>query len=449
MLNAFTHFIAHEQLFQPTDQMLLAVSGGLDSVVLADLFRLAGFSYGIAHVNFQLRGAESEEEAMFVRALAGRHRVRFHMVRMPKGQQAEKSGISTQMAARQFRYAWFEQLADEAGYTRIVTAHHQDDVLETVLLNLVRGTGLTGLTGIPIRQGRVIRPLWFADRASLEQYARENALTWREDSSNQSDKYRRNQLRHQVVPVLKQLNPNLLQTLQTTLVRLKAADALLHQELRRTWEEVVEVHPDGFQLALQKLIMFPEWEYRLSEWLKPFGFQYVQISSVGEAVRSSQFGQVFYSTTHRIIRDRDSLLIEPLKWVEKKSIVLASIPDQTIWVSPSFGLTVELIDRTANFTLPTNPTIACLDADRIQWPLTVRPWQPGDRFRPLGLSGSQSVGDFFTNRKISLTERQSAWVLESGGQIAWLIGYRLDDRFRITDQTRNFLIIKKLARNTD
>jgi tRNA(Ile)-lysidine synthase len=439
----FLSFINTEQLFSQTDCILLTVSGGLDSVVMAELFRTAGFQYSIAHVNFELRGAESDEDEAFVSALAERHGVRFHTARLPAKQQAEEQGVSTQMAARHLRYAWFEQLAEEFGYAGIATAHHQDDVLETILINLVRGTGLTGLRGIPIRQGRIIRPLWFADRETLGDYAQKKKLVWREDSSNVSDKYRRNRLRHQVIPILKEMNPSLLQTLQTTVARLQSADKLVDEEMLRSWEELAENRPEGVFLSIQQLLIQQEWAFRLSEWLKPYGFHYVQIDPITEAVRGDGFGQKFQSATHQVLRDRDHLVVSELQSALNKEVDLPEIPSGDVSIFNHFYLRFEIIETLDGFQIPLNPDVACLDADRISGPLTVRRWQTGDRFQPLGMNGRQSVGNFLTNQKVALTDRGATWVLLAGEAIAWLIGYRPDDRFRVTDQTRKILKIER------
>lgn len=438
----FVAFVRTKQLFDPAHRVLLAVSGGLDSVVMAELFRKAGFLYAIAHVNFQLRGADSEEDVVFVRALAERHQVPFYTVCLPPGRQADEQGVSTQMAARQLRYAWFEKVAQESGFQCVATAHHQDDVFETILLNLVRGTGLTGLRGIPMRQGRIIRPLWFTDRTSIQEYAETNNLSWREDTSNASDYYRRNQLRHQVIPVLKTINPGLLQTTQSTIARLQSADHLIDQEIQRSWEALAQIRSDGIFLSIAKLVALVEWEFRLSEWLKSYGFQYVQISPIVEAIQATGFGQVFLSSTHRVFRDREFLIITPRLTEEKFEIPLAQFPAHAVNVFDLFSLHFELIGRTDDFQLPTDPATACFDADRIPWPLTIRRWQEGDRFRPLGLNGSQTVGNFLTNRKVPLFDRRSIFVLTSGEQIVWLIGYRPDDRFRVTDTTQKVLKIE-------
>ncbi len=415
-------------------------------MVMAELFRSAGLRYGMAHVNFQLRATESDGDEIFVQKLAEQHGVRFHTIRLAAKQEAEARGISTQMAARQLRYAWFEQVADEFGYAGIATAHHQDDVLETILLNLVRGTGLTGLKGVPVRQGRIIRPLWFADRAQIETYAQDRGISWREDSSNSSDKYHRNRLRHQVVPVLKQINPNLLETLQTTVARLRSADGLVDALVRRSWHLLAEFRPEGIFLSIGQLLLLDEWEYQLSEWLKPYGFQYAQLEDILRAVRLDGFGQQFYSTTHQLIRDRDFLIIQIKQTASAQALVLEAMPADSLSISEQYELYFEFIPYSDGFQIPADANIACLDATRIQWPLTIRVWQNGDRFRPLGVKGNQTVGNFLTNRKATVAERQAAQVLVSDDRIAWLIGYRPDDHFRITDQTQTILKIERRLR---
>jgi len=412
-------------------------------VVMVDLFGKAGLRFAVAHVNFGLRGPESDEDELFVRQLASQHKAPFHTIRVNTRQVAATAGISTQMAARQLRYDWFEKLADEFGYAAIATAHHQDDVLETVLINLTRGTGLAGLRGMPVRQGRIIRPLWFTDRAAIEQYAKEQNLRWREDSSNASDYYPRNRLRHQVVPVLKELNSNLTHTLQTTLERLQAAEALVRQEVDDSWQKMAQERPDGIYIPVDKLTSLREWPFRLSEWLRPYGFLYEQIAPIVEAIKKGA-GQQFFSSTHRVIRDRAFLAIQERNREEWLPVVLNELPANEVPIGKGGSLTFQLLEKTPQFIIPNNPRIACLDADRVQWPLIIRPWEEGDRFHPLGMQGSQTVGNFFTNRKVPVTERESAWVMLSGESksMAWLIGYRPDHRFRLTGQTQRILRVE-------
>ncbi|WP_234733352.1 tRNA lysidine(34) synthetase TilS [Tellurirhabdus bombi] len=428
--------------------MLLAVSGGIDSVAMVDLFLATEVSVGIAHVNFGLRGEESEGDEQFVRDLAKRHSIPFYTTRFNTLSLASEQGVSTQMMARQLRYDWFGQLAREYGYSCVATAHHSDDNLETVLLNLIRGTGVAGLRGISVQQdfpwGRLVRPLWFASRADLEQYVQEQGLPWREDSSNVEDKYRRNRLRHQVVPVLKELNPNLLQTIQATYERVGAAENLVEQALSHSWKALIQQQGERLFIPLQALQALPEWPFRLSEWLRPFGFRYAQIQPIAEAVRGTSFGQTFESGTHRILRDREALVITPKGANETTEISLDQLPTEPLRIDEHLSLVFSCQEKPTDFIIPADARVACLDADQVKWPLTIRRWRAGDRFQPLGMKGSQAIGDWFTNRKIALHKRESSYVLLSGETIVWLIGYRIDNRFRLQEQTHKLLFIKVL-----
>lgn len=430
----FLAFINDNRLFGPADNVLLAVSGGLDSMVMAELFHRIEQPFAIAHVNFSLRGAESDADADFVKNKADSYGVPFHLIRFDTSAVAQERGISIQMAARELRYDWFAQLLQENEYASVATAHHQNDVLETLLLNLTRGTGLAGLHGISIRQNDIIRPQLFATRDRLAEYANEQQLTYREDSSNADDKYARNRIRHHVVPVLTDLNPGLWQTLPRTVERLRAAETLMRTELDRSWQAIAEPHGAGTLLPTTKLLALSEPAFRLMEWLKPFGFTTDQATQITETL-TKPVGQVFLSTTHRITHERTGLLLEPLQIQTNYEIVLTDRPNAPIDVAGRFTLTVDVFDKPVDFRLPTDPNMACFDADRLTFPLTIRPWQPGDRFRPLGLNGQKLVSDLLNDLKLTRTEREQTAVLLSGDEIAWVIGRRIDHRFRITNQT--------------
>jgi len=436
----FLEFINENRLFGSADRVLLAVSGGLDSVVMTHLFHQIRQPFAIAHVNFGLRGDESDADAHFVQNKAGEYGVPFHLTRFDTTAEADQRGISIQMAARDLRYDWFAQLVQQEGYACVATAHHQNDVLETLLLNLVRGTGLAGLHGIAVRQNTVVRPLWFATRDELETYAREQGLHWREDRSNAEDTYARNRLRHHVVPVLESLNPGLLHTVPHTVGRLRAAETLMREELERSWQAVADRRDDRILLKADALLNLSEPDFRLAEWLKPYGFSADQSARMGQALRN-QPGQIFQSATYRITHERDGLLITPLSESLVYSLSVETVPDGPVDVAGQFSLAFAVFDRPADFRPPADAATACFDADRLRWPLTVRPWQQGDRFRPLGLNGHKLVSDLLTDQKVSRPDRERTAVLLSDNQIAWVIGRRLDHRFRVTTETKRIMLV--------
>lgn len=449
MLASFLTFLnENPALNQPESvresNWLLTVSGGIDSVVLVDLCYRAGIRFGIAHVNFGLRGDESEGDEAFVRQLAVQYKVPFHCTHVETKHVAKEQGISVQMAARELRYAWFKEVADTQGYDVIATAHHQNDVLETVLLNLVRGTGIAGLRGIPIRNGQIIRPLWFATRPQIFAYLQENGLPWREDRSNSDDKYQRNLLRHQVVPKLEGLNPNLWHTFQQTIERLRATESLLTTELSRSWEQVADCSiPDRILIQPSRLLALPEPAFRLAEWLRPYGFSGEQVRLILESLKQPP-GQLFDSATHRIWHDRLGLLLTPLPDMSDVNRQWLAIPAGEIKVTDQMILHFQEAEKPADYKPITDRNTACLDVDRLLMPLTVRRWQLGDRFRPLGMNGSKLVSDLLNDQKVSLAERQQVCVLLAGDEIAWVIGYRVGHSFRIQSQTRRVLEVRKV-----
>ena len=431
----FLGFINDNRLFKTTDQVLLAVSGGMDSVVMAELFYRSGQPFAIAHVNFSMRGVESDADADFVKNKADGYGVPFHLIHFDTATVAHERGISIQMAARELRYDWFAQLLRENSYACVATAHHQNDVLETLLLNLTRGTGLAGLHGISVRQNTIVRPLLFATREQLAEYAEEQRLLYREDSSNADDKYARNRIRHHVLPVLNDMNPGLWQTLPRTVERLRAAETLMRVELDRSWQALAEPYGMGTLLPTIKLLALPEVAFRLMEWLKPVGFTTDQAKRIAETL-TQPIGQVFLSATHRISHERAGLLLELLPTQATYEIKLTEWPDAPINVAGRFTLTIDLFNKPADFRPPADPNVACLDADKLTFPLTIRPWQPGDRFRPFGLNGHKLVSDLLNDLKLSRSEREQTAALLSAHNIAWVIGRRIDHRFRITNQTK-------------
>ncbi len=431
----FLAFINDNHLFDTTTRVLLAVSGGLDSMVMAELVHRIKQPFAIAHVNFGLRGADSDADALFVENKANDYGVPFHLVQFDTAALAAARKISIQMAARELRYDWFARLIREQGYTGVATAHHLNDVLETMVFNLTRGTGLAGLHGIARYQHGVVRPLLFATRAQLAAFADEHMVAYREDSSNADDKYARNRIRHHVVPVLTELNPGLWQTLPHTLERLRAAEVLVQTELARSWQQTVVQQGSQTLLPADTLNGLPEPAFRLAEWLKPFGFTVDQTGKMVECL-TKPVGQLFTSATHRVLHERDGLVLDLLPVPADYEIFLTDWHQIPILVPERFTLTVEVMYKPSQFKPLADPAMAYLDADKLQFPLTIRPWQQGDRMRPLGMGGHKLVSDVLNDMKLSRTEREQTAVLVSGHEIVWVIGRRIDHRFRIVPETK-------------
>lgn len=440
MLTEFLTFINDQRLRQPGDRTLLAVSGGLDSIVLAELFHRAGWTFALAHANFQLRGADSDADEAFVRERATHYAVPFFTERFQPRAHAKTYGISTQMAARQLRYAWFEQVRVENGYDALATAHHQTDSLETVLLNLTRGTGLAGLRGIPVRNGAVIRPLLFASRADLESFARTENLTWREDASNASDDYARNRIRHYVLPVLRELNPRLEGTFADTRERLAAADRLVRAEIERVRAEVLRWQGTVATVRWPPLLAQAEPDFLLSELLRPFGFEYALAKRIF-AARAGQPGRRFESPTHTLTLDRDQFLLTPRRGEVPPEPLRIELGTEQIHL-PDATLRISCHDR-RGFHLPDDPAVACFDAGKLTFPLTLRRWVPGDAFCPMGLGGHRKkVSAFLVDRKVPRPLKARVWVLLSGEAIAWVVGMRLDERVRVSETTQRVLRVE-------
>ena len=440
MLDQFLSFINKHNLVQPSQKVLLAVSGGMDSVVMCDLFSKAKINFVIAHCNFGLRGEESNEDEMFVKKLSIKYKVPFAVTTFQTEDFAETEKISTQMAARILRYEWFEKIRKEQNCDYIATAHHQNDVLETVLLNLTKGTGIAGLHGIRLKNGRIIRPLLFAEKEIIFDYVVENQIIWREDSSNESNKYQRNLIRNEVVPLLKQINPNLENTMQHTVERIAAVEDIFEQEMEMlrkqiTWSDsqAVFVNYKAIQTLSQPVI-------KLSELLKPYHFTYQQSQDIFEAF-DKESGKTFLSPTHTLVKDRTELVIT------KKS--LQSFVSQVITISDEELIfdNLKLIigksfERTEDFIVPTAKKIACLDADKVRFPLQLRKLKEGDWFCPLGMNKKKLISDFLIDQKVPLNLKKEAYLLTSNGSIVWVMGMRIDDRFKVTDKTEKVILLK-------
>lgn len=440
MLNHFLTFVNEHRLPLLDAPTLLAVSGGVDSMVLAELFRRAGFSFALAHCNFGLRGDESDADERFVRQWAENAGVPCHVRHFETQHTADSQRISIQMAARDLRYAWFEELLKDFHYTYLALAHHADDSIETVLLNLVRGTGLPGLLGIASVRSSTIRPLLYTSKKEILDFARTYNITWREDSSNVTDHYRRNVLRHQVLPVLQQLNPSLEGTFRHTTERLRAASSLLDSFLTQWKSRAVRQEGDRYYVSLDLLRQAQEPAYQLHSVLEPFGYSYAQTQKIVAALNALS-GKQFHSSTHTVIKDRSELIISP------RNLSLGIEPIQihadTAQINlPGGGtLTLTRYPYLPDFKPPSDSHIAYFDAAHLRFPLTVRAWQHGDWFCPFGMKGKRKkVSDLLVENKVPMSRKSQCLVLLNGDEtILWVLGMRADDRSRLDNNTVHFV----------
>jgi tRNA(Ile)-lysidine synthase len=448
MLHELRQFISDKQLFRPEEKILLTVSGGIDSVVLFYLFIKAGFSFGVAHCNFSLRGSESNEDESFVLDLASRFNIPFYAKRFDTLAFAKENRLSIQLAARELRYKWFEETADSFKYNYIATAHHLNDVIETSLINLSRGTGIAGLHGIPEKTGRIIRPLLFSDRESIHKYALDNNLTWREDRSNEEEKYTRNLIRNKIVPLLKKLNPGLEETFRQNTERFKGTEALYNFHVNQYKRDLLIEDGNSFRISLAKLDETPEPFVILTEILLSFGFNFTTAKSI-YLHRSQHSGKKYYSHDYVIYLDRNSWFIVPNE--ENDSLEISVSANDNLIQLPEGNLSLRIMDRQFDKLISYSQTTAYFDLDKLKWPLTIRKWRAGDRFHPFGMKGMKKISDFMIDQKIPSHIKKRIPILINGDQIIWLVGYRTDERFKITDSTTKILVCSyhALLKETD
>jgi len=413
-------------------KLLLAVSGGLDSMVLAHLFQELQYSVAMAHCNFQLRELESFEDQKFVESFADTEEIPIYSILFDTKSYANDHKLSTQVAARELRYNWFYELLENEGYDYLLTAHHADDNLETFLINLSRGTGLDGLTGIPQQNEQIIRPLLVFSRAEIENYAKGNKIKWREDSSNASDKYLRNKIRHHVVPILKELNPTFLDSFQKTQTYLQDAQVLVEDATELVFQQVVEEKEDGIYIAIHKLLQLDNYKSYLYQWLKEFGF--TAWEDIYDLVHS-QSGKYVVSEEFRLVKDREFLILSSKEVLENEVFYIQENEKHL-----QFPIKLQLSD----VSHIENPSSECIfvDKEKLKFPLIIRKWQEGDYFYPSGMSGKKKVSKYFKDEKFSLIDKEMTWLLCSDNQIVWIVNHRADQRFLATTNTQNIIKIE-------
>ena len=419
-------------MFAEGDRLILALSGGIDSMVLADLLLKSKVDFVVAHCNFHLRGEESDGDEQFVREFAEKNGIQCFVKHFDTEQYAADQGISIEMAARDLRYAWFEELRQQLGYNKIAVAHHADDQAETFFINLLRGAGLRGLKGMQPQNGVIIRPMLWASRAQVHQYAIENHFQWREDHTNAETIYLRNKIRNQLLPVFDELHPEARQGLYKSLEHLAAENELYRELLKEKLSQIVKKE-DGVQ-------SFPIFNCQLSivnsqlifEWLRNYGFNPDQCHFIFEAMPTG-IGNKYYSPTHQLVIGRNELQLSEIKSVSDEEIQIKVGQEE---ITSPIHLCFSQFEKRSDFVIDKSSNVAQLDAEKIQFPLTLRHWRHGDRFHPLGMKGSKLLSDFFVDQKFTETQKENVFLLLSAdNQILWVVGHRIDDRFKIDNRT--------------
>lgn len=444
LLEEFEKYIAENELFSHDDKLLLTVSGGVDSMVMMALTAAAGYRFGVVHCNFQLRGNESDEDEVLVESEARRYGVEFYNKRFDTVGEMERTGESMEMAARRLRYAWFKELCEEHGYTAIVIAHHGNDSIETFFINLLRGTGLRGLTGISTQVGHIVRPMMFATRKIIHDYAVAHRIPYREDSSNRSTKYLRNKVRLGVVPMFKDIKPQFTNIMRRNIARLSQAQDFITSAINIVKGEAMERSGDMHTLWVDRIRPTLPRHYVIYEILSSeFGFKGDVVDALCRALDAELSGRRFYAREWVAVTDRGRVVISPIADDDDCEVIV----DRGAIRSYAGGVALyyEYCDIDFINSLDQGDNVALLDADKLKFPLRLRRWQDGDWFVPFGMSGRKKLSDFLIDKKVSLAEKRRQFVLMSGDDIVWVVGRRLDDRYAITRKTENVL---KVVRDT-
>ena len=468
LLKEFINNIQQQNLFQKNDYLLLATSGGADSVALCELCYQAGFHFEIAHCNFQLRGEESERDEKFVLRLGDKYWTKVFVKKFETNKYAEENKTSIQVAARELRYGWFEELLKELSGIRyhvsgtshiqdkqklgsiiadasyliahpsyLLTAHHANDNIETLLMNFFKGTGIKGLDGILPRQGNIIRPLLFAKKEEILLFIKENNLEFVEDSSNNSDKYTRNYFRHQLIPSVQKVFPQVEENLIENLDRFKEIEILYQQSIELHKKKLLEPKGNEIHIPVLKLLKTKPLKTVVYEIIKEYGFTAHQTDETINLLKSES-GKYISSSSHRIIKNRNWLIISPTNNLQANHILINESDTSVDFEQGKLKLKKHL---GWNEKPSDSNEVAMFDLKNITFPLLLRKWKQGDYFYPLGMQGKKKLSKFFIDQKMSLTEKEKIWLIESNKKIVWIIGKRIDDRFKITEKTKNVLSI--------
>ncbi len=432
-----SNFITEHDLINNEDHILIAFSSGRDSVALAHLLLSLNYKIALAHCNFKLRGQDSLRDEEFAKNWALTFNIPFHSIQFDTTAYAEKEKLSIQMAARELRYNWFKNLQKTHQYDKVATGHHQNDNIETILINLIRGTGISGMRGIPTKRDQIVRPILCLNRKEIDAYITDNKLSFREDITNDQEKYMRNKIRHKILPVLEELNPDVINTFFESARHIEASERIINHSLEQFKKLYISENQDQTTIDTSKLITKEIPNNLLFYVLKDYNFNAEQVKEIITAL-SNESGRQFLNNKYRLLVDRKKLLIQKNNTNDTQTYKLYDVPSE-------WNKNIKLIFQKQPFTkksvIDINPSTAQLDFDTLEFPLCIRKWKKGDRFCPIGMKGSKLVSDFFIDQKLSLFEKEKTWILESNHKIVWIIGYRIDDRFKIRESTKNILKI--------
>ena len=439
MLQRFVDEIENKALFNPTDTVLLAVSGGMDSVTMCELFYMAGYRFAIAHCNFRLRAEASDGDEVFVKQLAKRYGVPIHSVAFDTTEYAEENKLSIEEAARNLRYDFFDKLIEQYEYSCVATAHHRDDAIETFMLNLMRGTGIVGLHGILQKNGRIIRPLLCFSRDEITDFIEANNLQYRTDATNATLDYKRNKVRHLLVPLFRELAPAFDKTMQNNMKHIADVEMIYRQDVDTKRNKFIQPHQNGYKISMKDLETLNPLRTYLYEFLSPFGFGETVIQDIIK-VWNTISGKRFLTKDYYLIKDRDYLFVYPYEDDSEDAKYI--IRENDICMDVPISLEIHSMENNVSVQYDFNKYNAYFDKDKLTFPLCLRRWKNGDKFQPFGMKGKRKISDLFTDQKLSLHDKKNVWLLcNADDEILWVMGLRTDDRFKITSQTRNILNI--------
>ncbi|MDR1644471.1 MAG: tRNA lysidine(34) synthetase TilS [Tannerellaceae bacterium] len=435
MLPAVRTYIDKHHLLSGDKPVIVGLSGGSDSVALLAILSRLGHQCIAAHCNFHLRNEESDRDASFAGDFACTLGIPFYKTDFDTRRYASRKRISIEMAARELRYDWFEELRQQLDAQAIAVAHHQDDSVETFLMNLTRGTGIKGLRGIQPKNGFIIRPLLATGRDEILAWIEQEKLTHVTDSSNLSDIYTRNFIRLRLLPLLENLNPSVKEAIVRTSGHLSDIETIYQSVIEKARTSVMK---ENNCISITKLLQFPSPGTILYELLTPFHFSRIVTEDIFSSLQKES-GKTFYSPTHRLIKDRTYLLLSPIKEANAHSYTIDM--ENTLWHGP-INLSLHKITIDKEFCPEKSTSSASFDYDKIEFPLTLRTWRPGDWFVPFGMRGRKKLSNYFSDRKYSLIDKEKTWILCSGEDIIWIVGERIDDRFKIETTTKTVLLMK-------